>query len=80
VHLNLAINSRSQREAKLQKYIQRHNGEWVHPINEYALLYEDFNYRIDPYYCTDKMFSTLIKSVIQQQQAHVSIQMDLEQS
>lgn len=63
VHLNLAINSRAAREAKLQRYIQRLNGGWVHPINEYALLFEDFNYRIEPYAHPDKAFCDLLASV-----------------
>jgi glycosyltransferase involved in cell wall biosynthesis len=49
IHLNLAINDRSRREAKLRKYIDRHHGQWVHPVNETCLLYEDFNYRVRPY-------------------------------
>lgn len=49
VHLNLAINPRFKREAKLKTYIERLNGGWVHPVNEHALLFEDFNYRIEPY-------------------------------
>lgn len=68
VHLNLAINSRQQREAKLEKYIRRHHGEWVHPINEHALLFEDFNYRIEPYVQIDRAFCELLESVVIGQQ------------
>jgi glycosyltransferase involved in cell wall biosynthesis len=68
VHLNLAINSREQREAKLDRYIQRLNGGWVHPINEYALLYENFNYRIEPYTASDKAFCELLAAVVAGQQ------------
>lgn len=64
VHLNLAINSRQKREAKLEKYIIRHNGGWVHPINEYALLFEDFNYKIEPYTHRDKEFCKLLYEVV----------------
>jgi glycosyltransferase involved in cell wall biosynthesis len=64
VHLNLAINSRQQREAKLERYIVRHHGGWVHPINEYALLYENFAYRIEPYQHSDKAFCDLLTSVV----------------
>ncbi len=70
VHLNLAINTRKQREAKLEKYIRRHNGSWVHPINEYALLYEQFNYRIEPYNHPDEAFRNLLASVVEGQQAN----------
>ncbi len=72
VHLNLAINSRTQREAKLDRYILRHNGEWVHPINEYALLYEDFGYRIDPYLHSDDAFCTLLTQVVQSNRSLIS--------
>lgn len=64
IHLNLAINSRQKREAKLERYIVRHNGGWVHPINEYALLYEDFRYRIQPYDYPDTDFCQLLESVV----------------
>lgn len=61
VHLNLAINPRFKREAKLKTYIERLNGGWVHPVNEHALLFEDFNYRILPYQYPDPDFLTLLK-------------------
>ena len=56
VHLNLAINPRFKREEKLATYIKRLNGGWVHPVNEHALLFEDFNYRIQPYDYPDAAF------------------------
>jgi glycosyltransferase involved in cell wall biosynthesis len=56
VHLNLAINPRFKREEKLRTYIERLNGGWVHPVNEHALLFEDFNYRIEPYRYPDLDF------------------------
>lgn len=56
VHLNLAINPRFKREDKLKTYIDRLNGGWVHPINQQALLFEDFNYRIEPYRHPDTAF------------------------
>lgn len=61
VHLNLAINPRFKREAKLKTYIERLNGGWVHPVNEHALLFEDFNYRILPYQYPDPDFLALLK-------------------
>ncbi|WP_373532604.1 glycosyltransferase [Vampirovibrio sp.] len=61
VHLNLAINPRFKREAKLSTYIERLNGGWVHPVNEHALLFEDFNYRIKPYHHPDADFRALLK-------------------
>ena len=64
VHLNLAINSRQKRQAKLEKYIRRHQGGWVHPINEYALLFEEFNYNIEPYNHPDATFCDLLASVV----------------
>lgn len=72
VHLNLAINTRQDRESKLERYIIRHNGGWVHPINEYALLFEDFHYRIQPYHYPDPDFRRLLTSVVQGQQAATS--------
>jgi len=63
VHLNLAMNNRQKREEKLARYIQRHHGEWVHPINEYALLYEDFGYHIEPYRNSDSAFCDLLTSM-----------------
>jgi glycosyltransferase involved in cell wall biosynthesis len=60
IHLNLAINPRFKREEKLAKYIQRLQGEWVHPINERALLFEDFRYHIQPYHYPDSAFKKLL--------------------
>lgn len=56
VHLNLAINPRFKREEKLATYIKRLNGGWVHPVNEHALLFEDFKYNIKPYSHPDAQF------------------------
>ena len=56
IHLNLAINPRFKREEKLATYIKRLNGEWVHPVNEHALLFEDFNYQIEAYNYPDAGF------------------------
>lgn len=64
IHLNLAINSLEKRQAKLNRYIERHHGGWVHPINEYALLYERFNYRIEPYRHPDAGFCKLLTHVV----------------
>lgn len=61
LHLNLAINPRFKREAKLKTYIERLNGGWVHPVNEHALLFEDFNYTIRPYQYPDPDFLTLLR-------------------
>ncbi len=66
VHLNFAINPRHKREEKLRRYIDRLNGEWVHPINEYALLFEDFNYRIHTYHC-DTEFADILTSTTEHQ-------------
>lgn len=63
VHLNMAINPRFKREEKLRTYIQRLNGGWVHPVNEHALLFEDFDYRIIPYRYPDEMFRQRIIDV-----------------
>lgn len=60
VHLNMAVNPRFKREEKLEKYIARLNGEWVHPVNEHALLFEDFHYRIEPYRYADDDFLRLL--------------------
>ena len=67
VHLNLAINPRHKREEKLAKYIQRHHGEWVHPINEHALLFEDFDHKEIVYTYPDKTFQALLRKTIAQQ-------------
>ncbi len=56
VHLNLAINPRFKREEKLATYIRRLEGGWVHPVNEHALLFEDFGYCIQPYKYPDPIF------------------------
>lgn len=73
IHLNLAINTRQQREAKLERYIQRLEGGWVHPINEYALLYEDFGYRIEPYTHPDAEFCALLASTVASQRAQAVV-------
>lgn len=73
IHLNHAINSRQKREAKLEKYIRRHNGGWVHPINEYALLVEDFNYLIEPYQHPDEAFCALLQEVVRKVQQEASV-------
>ncbi|MDH4380095.1 MAG: glycosyltransferase [Vampirovibrionales bacterium] len=67
VHLNLAINPRHKREEKLAKYIQRHHGQWVHPINEHALLFEDFDHKEIVYTYSDKTFQALLRKTIAQQ-------------
>lgn len=67
VHLNLAINPRFKREEKLKTYIQRLNGEWVHPVNEHALLFEDFPYRIIPYRYPDADFCDLLRETTRHQ-------------
>jgi glycosyltransferase involved in cell wall biosynthesis len=69
VHLNLAINPRFKREAKLKTYIQRLNGAWVHPVNEHALLFEDFHYQIEPYRYPDAEFCHLLTQTIQFQRS-----------
>ena len=66
VHLNLAINPRFKREQKLATYIDRLNGGWVHPVNEHALLFEDFDYRIEPYHC-DAEFGPLLSETVRHQ-------------
>ncbi|MBK8190372.1 MAG: glycosyltransferase [Vampirovibrionales bacterium] len=63
VHLNLAMNPRFAREQKLDRYIARHNGGWVHPVNELALLFENFKYKIEPYRYPDEAFITLISEI-----------------
>jgi glycosyltransferase involved in cell wall biosynthesis len=67
VHLNLAINPRFKREEKLGKYIRRLQGGWVHPINEHALLFEDFNYRIRDYRGGDERFRRLLAETTRHQ-------------
>lgn len=67
VHLNLAINPRFKREDKLQTYIKRHEGGWVHPVNEHALLWEDFPYRIEPYRYPDPAFCQLLTETTRHQ-------------
>ena len=69
VHLNLAINPRFKREAKLKTYIQRLNGGWVHPVNEHALLFEDFHYRIEPYRYPDTSFQERLIRTVRDQRA-----------
>ncbi|MEB3286849.1 MAG: hypothetical protein VKJ04_05045 [Vampirovibrionales bacterium] len=67
IHLNMAINPRFKREAKLKTYIERLNGEWVHPVNEHALLFENFDYAIKPYQHTDKAFCQILKDTTEHQ-------------
>lgn len=67
VHLNLAINPRFKREEKLATYIRRLDGGWVHPVNERALLFEDFNYRIRPYDYPDADFRRLLADTVRYQ-------------
>jgi len=67
VHLNLAINPRFKREAKLKTYIERLNGGWVHPVNEHALLFEDFNYQIEPYRYPNAEFCRLLTDTTRHQ-------------
>lgn len=67
VHLNLAINPRFKREEKLKTYIERLNGGWVHPVNEHALLFEDFHYCIQPYKTPDAAFACLLTDTIHHQ-------------
>ncbi len=71
VHLNFAINPRHKREEKLLRYIDRLNGEWVHPINEYALLLEDFNYRIDAYECDADFAKALVNTIEHQRSIYL---------
>lgn len=71
VHLNLAINPRFKREDKLKTYISRLNGGWVHPVNEQALLFEDFKLAIEPYPLAQSDFGSLLKEVtLTQRQAY----------
>jgi glycosyltransferase involved in cell wall biosynthesis len=67
VHLNLAINPRFKREEKLGTYIKRLNGGWVHPVNEHALLFEDFPYRIEPYRYPDADFCRVLTETVRHQ-------------
>lgn len=67
IHLNLAINPRYKREEKLQKYIIRQNGGWVHPVNEHALLFEDFSYHTEAYRHPDPDFCRLLESTVRHQ-------------
>ncbi|HEY9686108.1 MAG TPA: glycosyltransferase [Coleofasciculaceae cyanobacterium] len=67
VHLNLAINPRFKREQKLQTYIERLNGGWVHPVNEHALLWEDFHYRVEPYRYPDPEFCRILRETTRHQ-------------
>ena len=71
VHLNLAINPRPKREAKLRNYILRHqnpntpqNNQWVHPINETALLFENYPYTIKPYTHPSPHFRQLLCATV----------------
>lgn len=67
VHLNMAINPRFKREEKLASYVRRLNGGWVHPVNERALLWEDFDYQIQPYRNPDESFCQLLTDTITHQ-------------
>jgi Glycosyl transferase family 2 len=67
VHLNLAINPRFKREEKLKTYIKRLNGGWVHPVNEHALLFEDFRYCIEPYCYPDSAFLKTLSDTVRHQ-------------
>jgi glycosyltransferase involved in cell wall biosynthesis len=67
VHLNLAINPRFKREEKLGTYIKRLNGGWVHPINEHALLFEDFHYQIESYRYPDREFCRILTETVRHQ-------------
>ncbi len=78
VHLNLAINPRFKREAKLKTYIERLNGEWVHPVNEHALLFEDFHYRIEPYTYPDADFCRLLTETVRFQRSHYEAALQLQ--
>ncbi len=73
IHLNMAINPRFKREEKLEKYIARLNGQWVHPVNEQALLFEDFDYRIERYTNPDPQFChQLTQTTLEQRQIYES--------
>lgn len=80
IHLNLAMNPRVEREQKLDRYIARHQGGWVHPVNEHALLFENFQYRIEPYRHADEAFLTLISEVTLAQKAFLEAQQPQESS
>lgn len=71
IHLNMAINPRWRREAKLANYIKRLGGGWVHPVNERALLFEDFGYPTKPYSYPDTTFChRLAETISHQRQAY----------
>ena len=74
VHLNLAINSREKRETKLEKYIKRLNGAWVHPINAAALLFEDYKLNIKPYSIHQPAFEQLLCDVVAQSKSQLATQ------
>lgn len=67
IHLNMAINPRYKREEKLRKYIIRQNGGWIHPVNERALLFEDYPYKIDPYRHPDEHFKEILAETVKHQ-------------
>ncbi len=69
VHLNMAINPRWKREEKLAKYIQRLNGGWVHPVNESALLFEDYAYQVQRYDYPDVGFIRTMADTITHQRS-----------
>lgn len=74
IHLNLAINPRHRREEKLTKYIKRLEGKWVHPVNEHALLFEDYPYAEKPYTYPDEHFLLQMKRTITEQRQAYSKQ------
>ncbi|MBX2861269.1 MAG: hypothetical protein KTR14_08535 [Vampirovibrio sp.] len=81
IHLNLAMNPRAKREEKLAKYIQRLNGGWVHPVNEHALLFEDYPYSIQPYEHPDVDFRQILSTtVLTQRQAFATLSEPLDDS
>lgn len=80
IHLNMAINPRFKREEKLKVYIDRLNGDWVHPVNEHALLFEDFNYRIRPYQYPDSGFCQRLIETTRHQRHWYEAQHALQQA
>ena len=65
IHLNLAMNPRSKREAKLKSYVERLAGSWVHPINERALLFEDYPYQMRLYDYDDATFREILSQALE---------------
>ncbi|MEB3207210.1 MAG: glycosyltransferase [Vampirovibrionales bacterium] len=66
LHLNLAVYPTIDRLAKLRRNIERHQGDWVHPVNEAALLWERFHYRVLPYTSHEEAFDASVRAVIAQ--------------